>query len=68
MKVFLSLFARNMDYELAGRNKEKVAWKHTSFIAKVRDGLPVLVRPAVPSMSWNLTDQEVSSESIDVLR
>jgi cytochrome P450 len=53
MKVFLSLLARNVDFELSGRNKMKVVWKHASLIAKVKDALPVIVQPAVPSQLRN---------------
>jgi cytochrome P450 len=64
MKVFLSLLARNVDFELSGRNMKRVVWKHTSLIAKVKDGLPVTVWPAsMPSASLNPTAKSHPTET-----
>jgi cytochrome P450 len=42
MKVFLSLFARHLDYELAN-DKGRIRWKHLGIIARVKDELPVRI-------------------------
>jgi cytochrome P450 len=42
MKVFLSLLARHVDFELAS-DKDKIRWKHLGIIARVKDELPVRI-------------------------
>lgn len=45
MKIFISTFARRVDFDLVGSKGTNVEWSPTSVIKKPADGVPILARP-----------------------
>jgi cytochrome P450 len=63
MKVFLTVLARSLDFELvrgADESTEGLVWKRMSIIPKVENGVPVRVRP-LQAISTPKVRQEVAA-------
>jgi cytochrome P450 len=46
MKVFLSLFARRVDFDLVNMTKDHVTWQKNSILPKPEDGTLIAPRPS----------------------
>ncbi len=46
LKVFLSLFARRVDFDLVNMSKDNVTWQTKSILPKPEDGSVIAPRPS----------------------